>query len=126
MSEIDTIRLSQTSKDHLIKLKRLTGIENWNILCRWALMASLAEKDPPAPVGMPADSNVEMSWKVFAGEYQEPILAILKMRMRNYRPLFKDEDLNLFLRLNLYRGIAHLTAMKGTPREFIKCKGELK
>ena len=40
---IDHIRFSQQAKDQLIKFKRVTGIEHWNILCRWALCVSLAE-----------------------------------------------------------------------------------
>jgi len=32
-----TVRLSQSSKDQLSRLKGKTGIKNWNILCRWAL-----------------------------------------------------------------------------------------
>ena len=33
---IEHIRLSQHAKDQLIKLKRVTGIDHWNELCRWA------------------------------------------------------------------------------------------
>ena len=34
---IEHIRVSQHAKDQLIRLKRVTGIKNWNVLCRWAL-----------------------------------------------------------------------------------------
>jgi DNA sulfur modification protein DndE len=119
MTEIDTIRLSQAAKDQLTKLKRLTGIENWNILCRWALMASLAEKDPPAPIGVPSDSNVEMSWKVFAGDYQEVILGLLRERMSQFGIPHSKSGINGFVRLNLHRGIAHLSALKGNCKMLI-------
>ncbi|WP_435947067.1 DndE family protein [Dryocola sp. BD586] len=32
---IDNVRLSEKAKQQLITLKRRTGIENWNVLCRW-------------------------------------------------------------------------------------------
>jgi len=67
MTAIDHIRLSQQAKDQLIKLKRVTGIEHWNVLCRWALCVSLAESSIPPAAKIPSDSNVEMSWKVFGG-----------------------------------------------------------
>ena len=35
---------------------------------------------PPTPIEIPADSNVEMSWHVFGGEYHELYLALLKER----------------------------------------------
>ena len=30
-------KLSQPEKDRLIRIKAKTGIQNWNVLCRWAL-----------------------------------------------------------------------------------------
>ncbi|NJO53252.1 MAG: DndE family protein, partial [Leptolyngbyaceae cyanobacterium RM2_2_4] len=36
------------------------------MLCRWAFCYSLAEATIPSPLTMPADSNVEMTWPVFA------------------------------------------------------------
>ena len=77
---IEHIKLSQQGKDQLIKLKRVTGIEQWNVLCRWALCVSMAEKGAPSFKKIPADSNVEMSWKVFGGRYADVYLALLKER----------------------------------------------
>jgi hypothetical protein len=31
-----------------------------------------APADPPTPIDVPADSNVEMTWQVFGGEAHEP------------------------------------------------------
>jgi DNA sulfur modification protein DndE len=58
---VDRIRLSQTGKDQLSKLKRSTKIDQWNILCRWGFCRSLAEPSIPSPVPIPSDSNVELS-----------------------------------------------------------------
>ena len=46
---VERVRLSQTAKDQLTKLKRQTRIDRWNVLCRWALCRSLAEPSPPLP-----------------------------------------------------------------------------
>ena len=40
-------KLSQPEKDRLIRIKAKTGIQNWNVLCRWALCWSLAEPSIP-------------------------------------------------------------------------------
>ncbi len=77
---IKQIRLSAQARDQLIRLKTRTGIGQWNILCRWALCVSLREPTPPSPIDVPADSNVEMTWLVFAGEHHELYLALLKRK----------------------------------------------
>lgn len=109
---IEHIRLSQQAKDQLIKLKRVTGIEHWNVLCRWALCLSLAEQSVPSASKIPADSNVEMSWKVFGGRYADLYLALVKERcVRNGLGTDPDMIAQQF-RLHLHRGISYLAGNK--------------
>ena len=56
---IKHFKLSQPEKERLIRIKTKTGIQNWNILCRWALCWSLAEPSVPGGVDPQSDSNVE-------------------------------------------------------------------
>ncbi|BAU41413.1 DNA sulfur modification protein DndE [Leptolyngbya sp. O-77] len=105
---VDRIKLSQAAKDQLIKLKRSTKIDQWNILCRWALCRSLAEPSPPSPVPIPADSNVEMSWQTFGGDMADLLLLALKQRCHADGLLSDQETLATQLRLHLHRGIGYL------------------
>ena len=75
---IKQVRLSQKAKEQLSRLKGKTGIKNWNILCRWALCYSLSEKSLPTDIPLVADSNLEMSWFTFGGEYYELYEALVK------------------------------------------------
>ncbi|MDF2366027.1 DNA sulfur modification protein DndE [Sneathiella sp.] len=110
---IEHIRLSQQAKDQLIKLKRVTGIEHWNVLARWALCLSLAEQSMPPQSKIPADSNVEMSWKVFGGRYADLYLALVKERcVRDGLGTDPDTVAQQF-RLHLHRGISYLFGNKG-------------
>ena len=112
---IENVYLSQKAKDQLIKLKRYTGIQHWNILSRWGFCTSLADPSIPAPVNLPTEHAVEMTWKVFGGEYQEIYLALLKKRcQRDGFPLDKA-NLNNQFRLHVHRGIGQL-AEKIDPR----------
>jgi DNA sulfur modification protein DndE len=104
----DRIRLSQTAKDQLTKLKRLTKIDQWNILCRWALCRSLAEASIPPAVPIPADSNVEMTWRVFGGDLADFLLIALKQRCHNDGLPTDKDTLTSQLRLHLHRGIGYL------------------
>lgn len=62
---IETIRVVETDRDLLARLKRSTGIKNWNILCRWAFVLSLADDNQTSVDPIGNWSNVEMTWKVF-------------------------------------------------------------
>lgn len=105
---IERIRLSQTAKEQLIKLKRITKIAQWNILCRWAFCRSLAEPTTPSPVPIPDSSNVEMTWRVFGGEMSDILLIALKQRCHNDGLGTERETLATQFRLHLHRGIAYL------------------
>jgi DNA sulfur modification protein DndE len=108
----DHIRVSEKAKDQLVKLKRSTGIQHWNVLCRWAFCTSLAEPTIPSPTKIPADSSVEMTWKVFGGSYEELYLALLRQRCQQDGLGITDEVLSTQFRLRLHRGIAYLAAEK--------------
>jgi DNA sulfur modification protein DndE len=105
---LERIKLSQAAKDQLVKLKRVTKIDQWNILCRWALCQSLAEPSPPSPVAIPTDSNLEMTWQVFGGSIADLLLLALKQRCHTEGLATDRETLAQQLRLHLHRGIVYL------------------
>ena len=107
-TSVEHIRLSQQGRDQLITMKRRTGITNWNVLCRWAFCLSLAEPSVPPSTKIPADSNVEMTWKVFGGEHHELYWALLKQRCRTDGLGTNNATLAAQFRLHLHRGIGYL------------------
>lgn len=107
---VNTIRLSQAAKDQLIKLKRNTKIDQWNILCRWAFCRSLAESTIPSPIPIPADSNIEMSWHVFGGEIADIFIIALKQHCHNNGLGTDRKTLARQFRLHLHRGIGYLAS----------------
>jgi DNA sulfur modification protein DndE len=122
---VQRIQLSQTAKDQLIKLKRITKIDQWNILCRWALCRSLAEDHPPADVPIPTDSNVEMSWHTFGGDIADILLIALVQWCLEQNLLTDKETLANQLRLHLHRGIGYLAGASNikTIEDFITNEG---
>ena len=106
---IKQIRLSETSKERLSSLKGKTGIKNWNILCRWALCYSLSEQTLPTDVPVNTDSNVEMSWFTFGGEYSDIYSALLVAWCQRMKLSTDEETLEKYFKLHLERGIAYLS-----------------
>lgn len=118
---VETVRISQRSRDILIKLKRRTGIEHWNVLCRWAFCASLANPSKPVVAASP-ESNVEMTWKVFCGPLAEAFPALLLVRaQRDQVPLDRD-SLAQYFRNHLERGVTQLTGLKDLPAMFARLR----
>ena len=103
------IKLSNVSKDRLSRLKGKTGITNWNILCRWAVCYSLKENTVPTDVPIINDSNVEMSWYTFGGEYSDLYEALIKAWCIQKGFDTDDETLAKYFKLHLERGIAYLS-----------------
>jgi len=106
---IKQITLPNQSKDKLSRLKGRTGIQQWNILCRWALCFSLSEKTIPSDFELPADSNVEMSWHTFAGENHEIYDTLIRSRCIEDGLPTDEETLAKYFKLHLNRGIAYLS-----------------
>ncbi|MEP0855041.1 DNA sulfur modification protein DndE [Trichocoleus sp. DQ-U1] len=107
---VERVRISQAAKDQLIKLKRSTKIDQWNILCRWAFCRSLAEPTPPSPIAIPADSNVEMTWQIFGGEIADLLVIARRQRCHLDKIDTSQENLAVQFRLHLHRCIGYLSA----------------
>lgn len=105
---IDHFKISKTGKDQLITLKRRTGLDNWNVLCRWAFCVSLAETSPPRDDKIPADSNLEMTWRTFAGENDKIYWELLRLRCISDRLGTDSETMHKAFRLHVHRGISYL------------------
>jgi DNA sulfur modification protein DndE len=110
---LEHIRLSKTARDQLLTLKKRTGIDQWNVLCRWAICRSLAEESVPPESKIPADSNVEMTWRVFSGNLGDELWALLRLRCHAEGLALDEESLAHQFRLHLHRGISYLV---GDPR----------
>ena len=109
---LETLRISKQGRDQLIKLKRWTGISQWNILCRWAFCISLAEPSPPRQTQGRVDGAVEMTWRTFAGEHEEVYRALIIQRCVRDGLKLSDATLAKQFRLHLHRGIGYLAGSK--------------
>lgn len=107
---LETIRISAQGREQLSRLKRYTGIEHWNVLCRWAFCVSLAEATKPPPTIMKIEGGVEMTWRTFGGPQSELYFALLKHRCLEDAVEPDDKNLAEQFRLHLHRGLSYLAA----------------
>jgi len=108
---IEHVKISTVGKSQLGRLKGKTGIDNWNILCRWAFCISFSESTSPRDTGKNKDSvAIEMTWKTFGGEYSEVYLALLKHACKKQGLDATKENLETLLWLHIHRGIGYLVS----------------
>lgn len=110
---IENVKVSARGREILIKIKRATGMEHWNEICRIALCKSLAIQTAPPKRTKSEDSNIEMDWKTFAGKYHQELSAVVisKAQKDNINIQNKNE-LAEYLKDHLERGIFDMHGIK--------------
>ena len=114
--EIDALKVGNRAKIQLITLKKRTGIENWNVLCRWAFCTSMRETSNPRLNETDSSPTLEIAWRTFAGEAGDVYLAVLRDRCNRAGIARTKENLTLQLRLHVERGVGYLAANKDIRR----------
>jgi DNA sulfur modification protein DndE len=107
---LETIRLSERTKRQLIKIKRRTGIDNWNTLCRWAFCLSILDKVRPDVADPGSQSNVEMTWKTFSGRYTTAYDALARQSLHS--SFTQESDLSAVVIQHVERGVSKISTMR--------------
>ena len=105
---IETVKVSDKARQQLINIKKRTGIQNWNVICRWAFTASLAEDSKVLDENIIANSAVEMTWKTFTGGHEKLYMALLLTKAKKDNWPSDNEAINTYFKLHLHRGISYL------------------
>lgn len=105
---VEEVRISVRGKETLAKLKRRTGLTQWNHLCRIAYCRSLANPVPPgAPT--PSEAGIRMDWKTFSGPFAEELVCLNTFRARRDGiDVTQKDQIGEYFRAHLERGIASL------------------
>lgn len=107
---VETVRISKQGRDQLAKLRKHTGIQHWNTLCRWSLCASLQEPSKPQEVNQKLDGGIEMTWKVLAGEHSDIYAALVWARTGQDGYELTQDAAARCLRAHLHRGLTYLAS----------------
>lgn len=91
---IETIRLTDSEKEMLVRIKRKTGIDSWNVLCRWAYLLGLSQKQIVASTSHEKRDAVEIKWETFSGKNSNIYQAVTKLQYA--RELNKQSEITLF------------------------------
>lgn len=107
---IDRLRLTAGAKQQLITLKRRTGLEHYNVICRHALCASLANPAPAPDEQLQFANGLEIEWKTFAGDADSTYLNLLIVRSLADEGEASAATLRRTLAQHVHRGLSYLVS----------------
>ena len=111
-AKIENLKLSERSSIEISTIKKHTKIETMNVICRWAFTVSLSSDLPPPPLAKEDKILREIDWKIFAGEYEHMIMALLKSRLQQEKIEINNETLSDQLRSHVQRGLSLIASQK--------------
>ena len=107
---IDRVKISAAAKQQLSTLKKRTGIEHYNVICRHALCVSLANPSKVPDENIQLSGGLEIDWRTFAGNADETILNLLIVRALIDESNNSTESIRRTLSAHIHRGLSYLTS----------------
>ena len=107
---IERVRISAVGKQQLATLKRRTGIEHYNVICRHALCVSLANASRVPTENLQYSGGLEIDWKTFAGDADATLTNLLIVRAVADEGSSSPGAVRAVLQAHLHRGLAYLVS----------------
>lgn len=112
MSVIERVRLTANAKNQLVSLKRRTGIEHNNVLCRHALCLSLANPSIPPEESFHFAGGLEIDWRTFTGGNEGVYHNLIVVRLQRDQMQPTPNAVRQALVLHVHRGLSYLVSRR--------------
>ena len=101
---IDVLRTSMNVKNSLSRIKTLTGIPNWNIICRWAFCLSIKQTSLPREVEEKLD-GVEIDYDTLFNKNKSIYTQLLINNLVTHKVKIDKKSLTKYLYAHVNRGV---------------------
>ena len=101
---IDLLRTSANVRNSLTRIKTITGIPNWNIICRWALCLSLKQTSLPREVDEKLD-GIEIDFDTLVGKNKSIYTQLLINNLISHKVEIDKKNLTKYLYAHVNRGV---------------------
>ena len=105
--KLEALKTTTHIKNVLSSIKRVTGIEYWNVICRWALCISLKQKSLPRLVEEKLD-GVEIDYDVFVGKNNSIYTQLLINNLIKHNIEVTKSNVYKYLYAHVNRGVSIL------------------
>lgn len=103
-TNIDILRTSMNVKNSLTRIKSITGIFNWNILCRWAFCLSVKQTSLPREVEEKLD-GIEIDYDTLVGKNKSIYTQLLINNLVSHKEEINKKNLTKYLNAHVNRGV---------------------
>ena len=101
---IDQLRTSASLKNLLSRIKGITSIQNWNVLCRWGFCLSIKQSSVPRIVDEKLD-GIEIDYDTLVGKNKTIYTQLLINNLRKNNIEINKENLTKYLYAHVNRGV---------------------
>ena len=108
---IDLLRTSANVRNSLTRIKTITGIPNWNIICRWAFCLSLKQTSLPREVDEKLD-GIEIDYDTLVGKNKSIYTQLLINNLISHKVEIDKKNLTKYLYAHVNRGVNIIYANK--------------
>lgn len=109
---MDRIRLTSAARNQLAAIKRRTGIEHNNAICRHALCISLANPSVPPEENFSFSGGLEIDWRTLTGGHEALYTNLLIVRLLNEGKQASEESIRQAFLLHVHRGLSYLVCRR--------------
>lgn len=109
---IERIRLTAAAKTQLATLKRRTGIEHNNAICRHAFCISLANPSIPPNETFSFSGGAEIDWRTFTGGQEALYYNLLVVRLLSEGRRVTEDTVRQTCLLHVHRGLSYLVSRR--------------
>ena len=101
---IDLLRTSASVRNSLTRIKTITGIPNWNIICRWAFCLSRKQASIPREVDEKLD-GMEIDYDTLVGKNKSIYTQLLINNLASHKVEIDKKNLTKYLYAHVNRGV---------------------
>jgi DNA sulfur modification protein DndE len=109
---MERIKLNAAARNQLATLKRRTGIEHNNAICRHALCISLANPSVPPEENFVFNGGLEIDWRTLTGGQDALYYNLLAVRLLSEGRRATEELIRQTFVLHVHRGLSYLVSRR--------------
>ena len=109
---IERVKLTATARNQLATIKRRTGIEHNNAICRHALCISLANPSVPPDENFAFAGGLEIDWRTLTGGQDDLYINLLTVRLLSEGKRVSEDSIRQVFLLHVHRGLSYLMSRR--------------